>query len=67
MEYDGKDLASVSESARSRVRNLQFGFVFQFYHLLPELTVLENTMLAPMIERSWFGFGGQKRALREKA
>ncbi len=46
---------------RSRVRNTQFGFVFQFYHLLPELNVLENTLLAPMIEHSWLGFR-KKRA-----
>jgi lipoprotein-releasing system ATP-binding protein len=31
------------------MRNQQFGFVFQFYHLLPELNVLENTLLTPMI------------------
>ena len=35
----------MSVGERSRLRNTQFGFVFQFYHLLPELNVLENTML----------------------
>jgi lipoprotein-releasing system ATP-binding protein len=52
---------------RSRLRNTQFGFVFQFYHLLPELNVLENTMLGPMIEHSWLGFKAKKRELTTRA
>src|SRR5688572_20303106 len=38
------------EAPLTKLRNAQFGFVFQFYHLLPELNVLENTLLGPMIE-----------------
>jgi lipoprotein-releasing system ATP-binding protein len=49
------------------VRNVHFGFVFQFYHLLPELNVLENTLLAPMIDRSWLQFRSQKRELTGRA
>jgi lipoprotein-releasing system ATP-binding protein len=49
------------------VRNRDFGFVFQFYHLLPELNVLENTMLSPMIQFSWRRFLGQRRQLRQQA
>lgn len=44
-----EDLYELSEKKRSRLRNLFFGFVFQFYHLLPELTVLENILLPAMI------------------
>ena len=51
----------------ARIRNTQFGFVFQFYYLLPELNVVENTMLSPMVHHSWFGFRAQRRALRERA
>jgi lipoprotein-releasing system ATP-binding protein len=65
--YEGQDLAKMSASARSRVRNTQFGFVFQFYHLLPELNVIENTLLGPMIENSWLGFRSKRRALHERA
>src|SRR5450432_1310760 len=43
--YDGTDISELSNSGRSRLRNKQFGFVFQFYHLLPELNVLENTLI----------------------
>jgi len=65
--YDGKDLAKLGSAERSRLRNTQFGFVFQFYHLLPELSVLENTLLGPMIEFSWFKFMRQRGQLRQKA
>jgi lipoprotein-releasing system ATP-binding protein len=49
------------------LRNTQFGFVFQFYHLLPELNVLENTLLSPMIERSWLHYRASRSRLRERA
>ena len=67
IEYDGKDLAQLTGNERSHVRNTQFGFVFQFYHLLPELNVTENTLLAPMIEFSWLGFRKRSRELRQRA
>ena len=41
-----------SGAKRDRFRNRHVGFVFQFYHLLPELNVLENTMLAALVSRS---------------
>jgi lipoprotein-releasing system ATP-binding protein len=67
VEYDGEDISKLSSTARSRLRNTQFGFVFQFYHLLPELNVTENTLLGPMIEHSWLAFRRQKAVLRERA
>ncbi len=67
IEYNGRDIAAMGSSARSRLRNAEFGFVFQFYHLLPELNVLENTLLSPMIEYSWLRFRAQKPLLHERA
>jgi lipoprotein-releasing system ATP-binding protein len=49
------------------LRNTKFGFVFQFYHLLPELNVLENTMLGSMIENSSMSFKAREDKLRDKA
>lgn len=45
----GDDLYRLKEDQRSDLRNRYFGFVFQFYHLLPELTVLENVLLPVLI------------------
>ncbi len=46
----GKDIYGRSDRERSRLRNRNFGFIFQFYHLLSELSVLENVMLPSMIK-----------------
>src|SRR5687767_7091020 len=67
IQYEDQVFTVLSATERSRLRNTQFGFVFQFYHLLPELNVLENTLLAPMIEHSWFGFRARRHALRQRA
>lgn len=47
--WDGQSLSSMSEGERARLRNHRIGFVFQFYHLLPELSALENVMLPGLV------------------
>jgi len=47
---DGADLYGLSQGKRAKIRNERIGFVFQFYHLLPECTVLENILFPAMIK-----------------
>ena len=48
-------------SEQNRLRNSTFGFIFQFYHLLPELTTLQNVMMPAMVGSSIFQWGSRKR------
>ena len=44
-------LYRISESERARIRNQEFGFVFQLYHLMPEFSALENVLLPALVAR----------------
>ncbi len=48
--FDGQDLFRLSESDLAEFRNQKVGFVFQFHHLLPEFTALENACLPALIQ-----------------
>ena len=57
--FNGRDVASFSDAERTRLRQLEIGFVFQFFHLLPRLTAQGNVEL-PML------FAGVPRAERRR-
>lgn len=49
--FEGQDLFQLSEAAQAEFRNRRIGFVFQFHHLLPEFTALENACMPALIQR----------------
>ena len=62
--YRGRDLYALGDRERSAIRAQKIGFVFQAYHLLPELTVLENVLLPGLSATGAFLRGPR---LRERA
>ena len=51
LNIDGKDVGAMDDNHLSDFRNQRIGFVFQFHHLLPEFTALENVMMPALIAR----------------
>ena len=51
LTIDGVELSGLGDKALSRFRNERIGFVFQFHHLLPEFTALENVCIPAFIAR----------------
>ncbi len=59
----GQKMSALSDAARGQLRNRALGFVYQFHHLLPEFTALENVMLPVMLG----GVDTREAAARAKA
>jgi len=67
VRLDGQDAWSASNVQRATLRNRRIGFVFQFYHLLPELSALENAILPGMISDGRLAYRRNKRRYIERA
>jgi len=64
---DGRRIDNGPDRRRDALRNRTFGFIFQFYHLLPELTALENVMLPRMIRHGLLSYLPIRREVRAEA
>jgi lipoprotein-releasing system ATP-binding protein len=59
--FDGENVFSLSSNELAKFRNSRIGFIFQFHHLLPEFTAVENVCIAAMIS------GKSLRSVEDKA
>lgn len=51
VQIAGQDMTQLSDAARGRLRNEKLGFIYQFHHLLPELTTVENVAMPLLLRR----------------
>ena len=67
VRLEGRRIDDLPAATRDELRNLVFGFVFQFYHLLPELTLLENVLAPLMIRYSAWEYWKKRKELTANA
>ena len=67
IHLDGRRIDNLPAQERDLLRNHTFGFIFQFYHLLPELNTLENVLTPAMISHSVWSWWRNRRELRKQA
>lgn len=65
--FQGHRIDNMPSSARDLIRNKHFGMVFQFYHLLPELSALQNILTPAMIAESTVGYLMKRASYRRRA
>jgi lipoprotein-releasing system ATP-binding protein len=67
VRLEGVRIDDRPDRKREEMRNRTFGFIFQFYHLLPELSALENVMMPLMIRHGLWSYMSRRRKLRAEA
>jgi lipoprotein-releasing system ATP-binding protein len=67
VRLEGVRIDDRPDRKREEMRNRTFGFIFQFYHLLPELSALENVMTPLMIRHGLWSYLSRRRKLRAEA
>ncbi|WP_442506668.1 ABC transporter ATP-binding protein [Novipirellula sp. SH528] len=65
--FNGKRIDNAPRAERDSFRNHDIGIIFQFYHLLPELTALENVLAPMMISESLWGYFRNRKEIRKRA
>ena len=67
VQLEGERIDDLPARTRDELRNRVFGFVFQFYHLLPELNLLENVLAPLMIRHSIWSYWTRRREFQDRA
>jgi len=67
VQFDGRPVHALPQRAKAKLRHQAIGFVFQFYHLIPELTALQNVLLGQMMFRGALAYLRERTAIRARA
>lgn len=67
VHFDGHRIDSLPSRSRDVLRNRYFGMIFQFYHLLPELTTLQNVLAPALIAESTLGYWRRRSVYHRRA
>jgi lipoprotein-releasing system ATP-binding protein len=67
VEFEGERIDNLPDRRRDELRNRTFGFIFQFYHLLPELSAVENVMLPHLIRDTPRAYLSARKKVRSEA
>ena len=67
VHFDGHRIDNLPSRSRDLLRNRYFGMIFQFYHLLPELTTLQNVLAPALISESTFGYWRRRDRYQQRA
>ena len=65
--FEGRNLSRLPGTEQSCLRNELFGFVFQFFHLLPDFNAIENVMMPALVGAGMFRWHARRRKARECA
>ncbi len=67
IQFGEQEITKLSSAERDTYRNQSIGFVFQFYHLLPELNIIENVAVSAMVRYGRFGFMRKRKDVYARA
>jgi lipoprotein-releasing system ATP-binding protein len=67
VKLNGRAIHDLRSRDRDQLRNTTFGFIFQFYHLLPELTTLQNVMMPALVGSTLRNWWGKRREAKQRA
>lgn len=67
VHFDGRRIDNLPSRQRDTIRNRDIGIIFQFYHLLPEFTALENVLMPTLIDQGVFSYWRTRARAKKRA